>query len=259
MIEYNSKNIRMWSRLGPSGAFGVAAEELAKTNLNVLMLTSDLCYFSGLERYQHEHAEQFYNFGIAEQNMVGAAGGLAKEGFIPFANSYASFCSTRCADQVRVNMSYMRLPIKLVGLTSGFGAGILGTTHMSIEDLAFMRALPGITILSPADCMEIIKCVLAAANTKDPTYIRMTGPMNMPIVYKEDYEFCIGKAVKLKEGKDIGIIATGSMVANTLKAAEMLGEEGISCSVINMHTIKPMDKEAVCAAARAHELLVTIE
>lgn len=259
MIEFTSKNMRIWSRLGPSGALGVAAAELAERNPQVLMLTSDLCFFSGLERFRNEYPDRLYNFGIAEQNMVGAAGGLAKEGFIPFANTYASFAASRCADQVRVNMSYMALPIKLIGLTAGFAAGILGATHMSVEDVSLMRALPNITVISPADCTEVIKCMLTVAETKEPTYIRLTGPMNMPIVYKEDYEFEIGKSVEMQHGADVCLIATGSMVYQAVQAAAALGEQGVSCSVINMHTIKPIDVRAIDDANENHKLIVTVE
>lgn len=259
MIEYNLKNMRVWSRLGPSGALGIAAMELAEINDKVLMLTSDLCFFSGLERFEKEYPDRIYNFGIAEQNMVGAAGGLAKEGFVPFANSYASFCCSRCADQVRVNMSYMKLPIKLVGLTAGFAAGILGATHIAVEDIAVMRALPSMVVLSPADGTEIIKCMLAAAKTKEPTYIRLTGTADLPIVYQKDYNYQIGKAIELKQGSDICFIATGSMVFSSLKAAELLEEKGISSSVINMHTLKPLDCETVDQAAKRHKLIVTVE
>lgn len=259
MIEYNKRNIRTWSLLGPSGAHGSASIELAETNPKVVMLTADLCFFSGLERFKASYPDKIYNLGIAEQNMIGVAAGLAKEGFIPFANTYASFCTSRCADQVRVNMSYMKLPIKLIGLTAGYGAGILGATHVSIEDIAFMRALPNITVISPADCTEIIKAMLAAAQTPDPTYIRLTGPMNTPIVYKEDYDFQIGKAIKIIEGDEVCIFATGSMVFHSIQAAKNLEKEGISCSVINMHTIKPLDKDALYEANDTHKFIVTAE
>lgn len=259
MIDFNKRNIRTWSLLGPSGAHGTAAMALAEANPDMLMLTADLCFFSGLERFKAAYPDRLINVGIAEQNMIGVAAGLAKEGFIPFANTYASFCASRCADQVRVNMAYMGLPIKLVGLTAGYGAGILGATHTSIEDLALMRALPNITVISPADCTEILKAMLAAAQTQDPTYIRLTGSMNTPIVYKEDYAFHIGKAVTLREGEDVCIIATGSMVARSLETAMRLDTKGISCSVLNMHTIKPLDTEAVMAANEKYRLLVTAE
>ena len=259
MIEYNKRNIRTWSLLGPSGAHGTAAIELAETNPNVLMLTADLCFFSGLERFKSAFPDRLYNFGIAEQNMIGAAAGLAKEGFIPVVNTYASFCTSRCADQVRVNMSYMKLPVKLIGLTAGYAAGVLGATHMSVEDLAFMRALPNITVISPADCTEIIKAVIASAETPDPTYLRLTGPQNTPIVYKEDYDFQIGKAVTIQEGEDVCIIATGSMVYHAMQTAKLLETEGISCTVLNMHTIKPLDVDAIMEANEKHKLLVTAE
>ncbi len=259
MIEISKRNVRTWSLLGPSGAFGAAAMELAGIDPRVLMLTCDLCLFSGLERFRAAYPDRLYNFGIAEQNALGAAGGLAKEGFIPFVGAYASFCTSRCADQVRVNMSYMKLPIKLVGFAAGYGAGILGATHMGVEDMAFMRALPNITVISPADCTEIVKAVLAAAQTDDPTYIRLTGPVNTPIVYREDYDFKIGEAIRLREGKDVCIIATGSMVAHVLEAAQLLETDGIACSVLNMHTIKPFDRQAVLHAAETHGLIATAE
>ena len=248
MIVYDKRNIRTWSLLGPSGAHGTAAVELAETDPRVLFLTADLCFFSGLERFKAAYPDRIYNVGIAEQNMLGIAGGLAKEGFVPFCNTYASFCASRCADQVRVNMSYMGLPIKLIGLTAGYGAGVLGATHASIEDVSLMRALPNITVISPADCTEIIKTILAAAKTPDPTYIRLTGPMNTPIVYKEDYKFEIGKAIYIKEGEDVCFIATGSMVYQTVQASKLLEKEGVSCGVINMHTIKPLDVDTVIVA-----------
>lgn len=259
MIVYDKRNIRTWSLLGPSGAHGIAAIELGETDPRVLFLTADLCFFSGLERFKAAYPDRIYNVGIAEQNMLGIAGGLAKEGFVPFCNTYASFCASRCADQVRVNMSYMGLPIKLIGLTAGYGAGVLGATHVSIEDVSLMRALPNITVISPADCTEIIKAILAAAKTPDPTYIRLTGPMNTPIVYKEDYKFEIGKAIYIKEGEDVCFIATGSMVYQTIQASKLLEKEGVSCGVINMHTIKPLDVDTVIKANEDYKLIVTAE
>lgn len=259
MVEINAKNTRIWSRLGPSGALGIAALELAESNPDMVMLTADLSFFSGLERFKERYPDRLYNFGIAEQNMVGAAGGIAKEGFLPFVSTYASFATSRCADQVRVNMSYMKLPIKLIGLASGFGAGILGATHISVEDIAVMRSLPNITVISPADCTEIIKCILAAAENEEPTYIRLTGPMNTPIVYKEDYDFKIGKSIELVSGTEVCMIAAGSMVHESLEAAKMLEGKGLSCSVINMHTIKPLDVEMLDKVIQHHKLVITVE
>lgn len=258
-MEISPKNVKMWSRLGPSGAVGAAAMELAERLDDIAILTADLCFFSGLERVKAKYPDKFYNLGIAEQNMIGVAGGMAKEGLIPYVTTYASFATTRCLDQVRVNMAYMKFPIKLIGLTAGFGAGILGATHMSIEDVAVMRALPNITIVSPADCTEIIKCMMAVARTDNPTYIRLTGPINTPIVYQEDYCFEIGKAITLHEGEDVCIIATGSMVAEALEASRILLEHGIAAAVVNMHTIKPLDTEKLKYIQGNYKLIVTLE
>ena len=144
MIDFTSMNIRIWSRLGSCGAFGQAALVLPEVEPRTVILTADLCSFSGLERFKGQYPDRLYNVGIAEQNMVGIAAGFAREGFVPFATTYATFASMRSADQVKVNMGYMGLPIKLVGLTAGFSVGVLGPTHMSLEDLAIMRALPNV-------------------------------------------------------------------------------------------------------------------
>ena len=257
MIEFTSRNARAWSRLGSCGAFGLAAVDVAENNDKIVMLTADLTFFSGLERFKNAFPDRLYNCGIAEQNMIGVAAGMAKEGFIPFANTYGTFASMRCADQVRVNMGYMNLPIKLVGLTSGLSVGILGPTHISTEDIAVFRSIPNIDILSPADCMETIKAVQAAAKTDRPTYIRLTGTTSNPAVYKEDYEFEIGKAIRLKEGDDVTIIATGTMVHMALQVAEKMQEFGVSVEVIDMHTIKPLDEEAILGASG--KAIVTLE
>lgn len=236
----------------------MAALELPKIDDKVVVLTADLTFYSGLERFKKEYPDRLYNIGIAEQNMVGIAAGMAKEGLKPFATTYASFATTRCLDQVKVNMSYMNLGIKMVGLTSGASVGILGATHMGHEDIAIVRSMPNVVVLSPADCTETYKATIAAAKCNCPVYLRLTGTMNNPSVYMEDYEFEIGKAIKLKDGKDICIIATGTMVYNSLKAAEELEKENISCRVLNIHTIKPMDKEAILEAMD-FKLIVTVE
>ena len=258
MTAFNPMNVRVWSMLGSCGAFGQAALDLPEVDDRVVVLTSDLCVFSGLERFRAKFPDRLYNVGIAEQNMVGVAAGFAKEGFVPFATTYATFASMRCADQVKVNMGYMGLPIKLVGLTAGFAVGALGATHMSLEDVAVMRSIPNVTVLSPADCTATVKAVLAAATCPGPVYLRLSGPMPNPIVYKGDCPFEIGKANTLREGTDVSVIATGSMVHQALKAAELLEGDGVSAEVVDMHTIQPLDVEAVSRAA-GRKLIVTVE
>lgn len=258
MIKVNPINIRIWSKLGSCGALGIAANELAETDEKIVFLTADLCNYSGLERYSKNHPDRFINLGIAEENMIGVSAGMAKRGFRPYCSTYGTFASMRCADQVRVNMGYMGLNIKLIGLTSGLSVGILGATHISCEDLAVFRSIPGITILSPADSFETIKAIIAANSIDGPCYIRLTGPMNNPIVYNEDYNYEIGKAITLKEGNDVGIIATGTMVYNALQVAEKLKADGIECAVIDMHTIKPLDLNAIDSLKKT-KLIVSIE
>lgn len=257
-MNFDRQTVRTLSFLGSCGSFGQAFEEIAKENSNIVVLTADLCSFSGLTRFAENFPNQFYNIGIAEQNMLGIASGMAKEGLIPFVTSYATFLTARCLDQIRVNAGYMNLPVKLVGLTSGLSVGILGPTHICIEDIAIMRSIPNIVIISPADCVETVKAIIEAAKINAPVYLRFTGIMGNPIVYKEDYDFEIGKAITLKEGNDIAIIATGTMVNNSLKASKILEEQGIDTKVINMHTIKPLDIQAIkeCYGAK---LIVTVE
>jgi Transketolase, C-terminal subunit len=258
MLEFTNTNIRTWAHLGSCGAFGLAAVELGEEYDDLAIFTADLRFYSGLDRFASQYPGKLYNIGIAEQNMIGVAAGMANEGFNVFATTYGTFASTRCCDQVRVNMGYMKIPVKLVGLTSGLSVGILGATHMSFEDIAIMRSIPNITILSPADCTETVKATLAAAKLDGPVYLRLTGIMGNPIVYKKDYDFQIGKAIKLMDGTDIAIIATGTMVASSLKAAKELTEDGISCSVIDMHTIKPIDRDMIISCIDK-KLLVTVE
>jgi transketolase len=257
-LEITSANVRSWSRIGSGGSFGQALLELAKINERIIALSADMTTASGLERFKSTFPERFFNSGIAEQNIIGMSAGFAKEGFIPFASAQSAFLSLRCTDQVKVSMGYMKLPVKLVGILAGFGVGIFGATHIAIEDVAIMRAIPNMVVLSPADCLETIKAVNASCESDNPIYIRLTGSVPNPPVYKENYDFQIGRAIMLKNGTDIAIIAAGSMVYNSLKVAESLEEKGYSVSVIDMHTIKPLDKDAITSACSA-KMLVTVE
>lgn len=259
MIDYSSVQIRTWAKLGSAGSFGVAAMELPALSDDILVLTADLCTFSGLDRFRAKYPDRLLNVGIAEQNMIGIAAGLAKEGYTVFATTYASFASTRSLEQVRLHLGYGGFDIKVVGMTSGLSVGILGGTHMALEDIANLRAIPGLTVISPADCMETVKATLAAAAHKGPVYLRLTGGMNNPQVYTEDYGFEIGKAVWLREGRDVAIVGTGSMVSTALDVSKLLQEQGITSSVLNMHTIKPLDTAAVDALCNSCRLLVTVE
>ncbi len=252
------KNNRMFSLLGQRGTFGVVLNDLASTNEKIFALSADLTRTSGLEKFSKNYENRFINVGIAEQNAVGVAAGIADQGLIPFVTTFANFATLRANEFVRHFMAYMKCNVKLVGLGSGFAMELFGTTHYGVEDIAVLRSFPNITILSPCDGLEVAKCVEASVIIDGPVYIRLSGRMNNPIVNKGDYEFNVGKAVKLKDGNDGVIFATGSMVYYALKAATQLETENIRIAVYNMHTIKPLDKQAIIDNANK-KLILTVE
>ena len=190
--------------------------------------------------------------------MIGIAAGLAKDGTNVFATSFSPFVTMRACEQVRMNMGYMQLNIKTVGLGSGLIMAQLGNSHYGLEDGSVMRAIPGMTVVSPADGAEIVKTVEALCDFKGPAYLRLTGGPGLPVVYEEDFDFQIGKGITLREGKDAAVIAAGTMVYYAKKAAEILAEKGLDVSVIDMHTIKPLDTGAV-EAQLDKKLIVTVE
>jgi transketolase len=259
MISVTPAKIRIWSLLGQGGTLGSALLEIARENNKIMVLTSDLAKNAGLDRFGKQFPDRLINTGIAEQNMLGIAAAFASEEFVPFAISFASFSVLRACEPARHFMGYMHRNVKLVGLSSGFAMGVFGNTHYCKEDIAIMRAVSGITILSPADCTEVVKATEASAGCNGPVYIRLTGVMNNPVVYKQDYDFEIGKAITLKTGNDITIIATGSMVYNSLQASEILEKLGLSATVINMHTVKPMDEKIIDQELPNSRLLVSVE
>jgi transketolase len=259
MFEITQSNARQWSRLGSRGVFGQAILAVAEHHPEMMVISADLGNSSGLDRFKKTYPDQFLNVGIAEQNMIGVAAGLAKEGFNVFATSFAPFITMRAAEQVRMNLGYMNMNVKAVAIGSGVSMAFLGNSHYGIEDASVMRSIPNITVVCPADCAEIFKTVQAAAKFQGPMYIRLTGAVGNPPVYTEDYEFEIGKAITLREPAEVTLIATGSMVHETLKAAKLLEESGIKAGVINMHTIKPLDCSAIELALKCSKLIVTVE
>ena len=239
--------------------YGQAILDLAENRPDLMVLSADLGNSSGLDRFSRSFPDQFVNVGIAEQNLVGVAAGLAKEGYTVFASSFAPFIAMRASEQVRMNLGYMQLNVKTVGIGSGVAMGFLGNSHFGIEDAAVMRAIPGMTVVTPADCGEIVKVINAAADHVGPMYIRLTGGPNNPIVYSEEYEYILGKAIQLREGSDIAIIANGSMVARSLSCADLLEKEQVSVSVFNFHTIKPLDIEVLSRIATKHRKVIIVE
>jgi len=258
-MKITGKENKQWSRLGSRATYGQAILMLAEKLDNLMVLSADLGNSSGLDRFKATHPDKFLNIGIAEQNMIGVAAGLAKEGSVVFASSFAPFITMRAAEQVRMNMGYMDLNIKTVAIGSGVSMSFLGNSHFGLEDAAIMRSIPNMTVVSPADCAEIVKTVFAAAEYPHPMYIRLTGAVGFPVVYEDDYDFQIGKAVEIKAGTDVSIVATGSMVYESLEAAKILQEIGISVSVLNIHTIKPIDTNALDNLINKGKIIFTIE
>lgn len=257
--EISPRNARTWTRMGPRAIYGQALAAFAAENPNVMALSADLGRSSGLDRFSKEYPDQFINTGIAEQNMVGMAAGLARMGFDVFASTFAPFASMRASEQVRMNMGYMHEPVKLVALGSGLAMAFLGNSHFGLEDIAVMRTVPGLTIISPADCAEIYKVLEATIGYEHPVYIRLTGAPGLPVVYTEDYDFEIGRAIWIKPAAKVTLISSGTTVGHCVKAAEMLAEDGLEIGVLNMHTIKPLDAEALAQAADTSETIFVIE
>lgn len=233
--------------------------ELGSQDKDIVVLTSDSRGSASMTNFAKQLPEQFVEVGIAEQNLVGIAAGLATSGKKPYVASPACFLSMRSIEQVKVDVAYSKTNVKLVGISGGLSYGALGMSHHSLQDIAVMRAIPGITILLPADRHETRKMMEALVKSHEPAYIRI-GRNPVPDVYVSgDYCFKIGKAVTMAEGTDMTIIAAGETVKVAVDSAEALRQKGVSCRVLNMHTLKPLDEEAIIKAARETGHIVTVE
>ena len=239
-------------------AYGEALVKLGKVNKDVVVLEADLSKSTMTAYFKKEFPERHINVGIAEADMIGTAAGIATTGKIPFASTFAHFAAGRAFDQVRNSVAYPQLNVKICPTHAGVSLGEDGGSHQSVEDVALMRAIPGMVVLSPADAVETEKMVFAAAEYKGPVYVRL-GRLNIPVLFDENYKFEIGKAATLKEGNDVAILATGLMVSEALEAAKLLEEKGIKARVINVSTIKPLDTETVLKAAKECKFIVTSE
>ena len=239
-------------------AYGKALVELGEKNKNVVVLDADLAAATKTGAFKKAFPERFFDTGIAESNMMSLAGGLATTGFTVFASTFAMFAAGRAFEQVRNTICYPHLNVKIGATHAGISVGEDGASHQCCEDIALMRSIPGMVIINPADDIEARAAVFAAAEHDGPVYMRF-GRLAVPRVFDENYKFEIGKAVTLKEGTDVTIIATGLMVNEAIEAAKTLEEEGISVELINMHTIKPLDNEAVIKAAKKTGCIVTAE
>ncbi|MCL2143032.1 MAG: transketolase family protein [Methanomassiliicoccaceae archaeon] len=237
--------------------YGKALTELASRN-DIVVLDADLGWSTRTSDFAKVAKERFIQIGIAEQNMIGVAAGLAAAGKTVFASTFAVFATGRCWEQIRQAVAYPKLNVKIVATHCGISVGGDGASHQALEDIAIMRALPNMTVISPADANEAYAATMAIADHEGPCYMRM-GRADFPIITPENVKFEIGKATVMREGKDVTLIGTGQMVTSCLEAADALGEKGISAEVINVSTIKPLDAEAIITSVSKTKCAVTAE
>jgi transketolase len=238
--------------------YGKTLVELGKQNKDIVVLDADVSPSTMTIFFARQFPERFFNCGLEEQNMISIGAGLAASGKTVFASSFAVFVVCRCFDQLRLCIAQPNLNVKIVATHAGISVGEDGISHQAIEDLALCCALPGFTVVVPADAMETAEMVRTAASNYGPFYIRLSRPKT-PVVYPEGYHFTLGKAVTMRQGNDATIIATGIMVAKGLDAADVLARQNIDCRVINMHTLKPLDSAAVVKAASETGAIVVAE
>lgn len=239
-------------------AYGKALVELGRENPNIIVLDADLSSSTQTIAFGKAFPDRFINVGLAEQNLMGLAAGLAASGKTVFASTFAVFATSRCYDQVRVSIAQTHLNVKIVASHAGISVGEDGASHQAIEDLALMSALPGFTVVVPADEVETPQVIRAAANTDGPFYVRCGRP-KVAVVYPPDYHFVLGKAVVMREGADVTLVANGLMLAPALEAAAALERDGIDARVLSVPTVKPLDQEALVKAAVETGALVVAE
>ena len=248
----------MSNKIATREAYGKALVKLGKINDDVVVLDADLSKSTKTNDFYKAYPDRFFNMGIAEQNLVGAACGFAAAGKIPFASTFAMFATGRAFEIIRNSACYPKLNVKICATHAGITVGEDGGSHQSVEDISLMRSIPNMTVLVPADGVEAEKMIFAAAEYNGPMYVRL-GRSAVPTLFDENYNFEIGKGVVLKEGNDATIIACGMMVNESILAADMLKEENINVRVINMSTIKPIDTELIIKAAKETKAIVTAE
>ena len=246
------------NKIATRESFGKALVEVGRENENVVVLTADLAGATKTSLFEKEFPDRFINVGIAEQNMIGIAAGLATTGKIPFASTFAMFAAGRAYDQIRNSVAYPKLNVKICGTHAGVTVGEDGATHQMLEDLSLMRSIPNMTVLCTSDDVQTRWAIKEMAKFDGPVYIRLAR-VATPVIYNENQEFEIGKMVQIGDGTDATVFATGVEVAEALKAKEELEKENINIRVVDVHTIKPIDKEMITKCAKETKKLITIE
>lgn len=239
-------------------AYGIALYQQAKEDERIVAVTADVPESVRFDKFRESWPERFFNFGIAEQNMMGAAAGLAREGKIPFVSVYAIFAALRALEQVRTDIAYPNLPVRICPTHSGISLGQAGPSHHSIEDISIMRSIFNMVVVAPADGIGTAMALDAVKDHHGPVYMRLSRAVE-PTVYRSKAEYALGRANLLRNGSDISIIAYGASVGNAMLAAQMLAQEGIQASVLDMAFIKPIDKDAVINAAKSTGRILTVE
>lgn len=246
------------NKIATRESFGKALVELGKENENVVVLTADLAGATKTSLFEKEFPDRFINVGIAEQNMIGISAGLATTGKIPFASTFAMFAAGRAYDQIRNSVAYPKLNVKICGTHAGVTVGEDGATHQMLEDLSLMRSIPNMTVLCTSDDVQTRWAIKEMAKIDGPVYIRLAR-VATPVIYNENQKFEIGKMVQIGDGTDATVFATGVEVAEALKAKEELEKENINIRVVDVHTIKPIDREMIIKCAKETKKLITIE
>lgn len=248
------------NKLASREIYGIVLADLGAINPKVVGLSADLAKSTKIETFGNKYPERFFNFGIAEENMFGAAAGMAKVGLIPFVSTFSAFASMRACEFLRTDICYQNLNCKVIATHGGTSFGSAGSTHHAIEDLSIVRAFPNLTVVVPADGIETANAVRACMDINGPVYIRIGRGFDSPVYPTEDYGFQIGKSVEMCSGTDVAIIACGCTVFHAVNAAKILkDEDGLSVRVINMHTIKPIDEEAIMKAVGDTRRIITVE
>jgi len=251
-------NVTDMEKLSARETYGKVLVQFGEQSNDIVVLTADLMLSNMTVEFSRAFPDRFFNFGIAETNMMAAATGFAISGKIPFVSTFACFASMRCCEQVRTDIAYPKLPVRIVATHAGVSHGAGGTTHHATEDLAIMRSLANMTVIAPADATETAEAIKSSIDYPGPVYIRI-GRGREPLVYQPGYDYEIGKAITLHEGNDATVFACGVAVWAARDAAQKLETEGIGLRVIDLHTLKPIDKEAVIRAARETGAIVTAE
>lgn len=259
MMDFSSQNIMQWSRLGMRKAYGAVLNELANDHGDLVSIAADVADSANLYDFARNHPERHFNAGISEQNMVAMAAGLAKEGGNVFVTSFAPFVSLRGYEAIRTLICYMNLNVKIAALSSGFSLGVQGATHYALEDIAIMRAIPNLLVLSPADTTEMAKAMEYLADYEGPAYLRITGLPGSAAVYRADYAYDVNRLNIVREGTDVGIFATGTLVNESVRAARLLSKNGINPAVVNLSTLNPVKSDEIAAECLKYKLVMTVE